>query len=104
MNLITKQVVDLLNKVEPLQRLLLICVPLRMIRVIATDDGFKTFRVEQLVITNKDPIKGNWTTLSTHSGLQEGSAYSDACKAAHESQKRLHQKLQQRRAKLLVPA
>lgn len=85
-------------------------VPLRIIRIIATDDSFKTFRVEQLTITNKDPQKphGTWATLSTHGGEQPGAAWGVACEAACKAQidlrNKLMKKAQAKQPKLLVPA
>lgn len=106
----TKPLIDLLNKVESPARIMLFTVPLRAIRVIAIDDEFKTFHVEQLVLTNKDPHnpRGSWTLLSTHGNPKAGQAWGVAVGAALEAQKTLRHKLAQRQAarrpQLLVPA
>jgi hypothetical protein len=90
--------IDLLNKAEPQQRVMLFCIPSRMIRVTATDASFKAFRVEQLVLTNKDPAnpRGNWASLSTHGSEASGAAYQDAIEHAIKAQQNLIRKLQQR--------
>lgn len=88
---------NLLNKVEPPQRAVLYGLS-RVIRVIATDETLRTFRVEQLTITGRDALapQGSWHTLSTHSSQAEGQSYSIAVKAALAAQKKLRRKLQQR--------
>lgn len=105
----TKPLLDLMHKVEANQKIMLFMVPARMLRVIATDDSFKSFRVEQLIITNKNAQnpRGSWNTISTHSGPQAGGAWGVACKAASEAQTTLLHKMEQRRGsrpQLLVPA
>jgi hypothetical protein len=93
--------VALLNKVDtPGHRVMMFMVPLRIVRVISTDDTFMTFRVEQLVITGKNPMdpRGTWTTLSTHSGQVAGAAYQNACKAGIEAQADLTRKLERQMA------
>lgn len=92
--------IDLLNKCDEGQRVMLFMVPLRIIRVLAIDTEWKTFRVEQLVLTNKDPSnpKGNWSTLSTHSNPVAGQAYPVACEAAAKAQNDLRTKLQKKMA------
>lgn len=105
-NLPNKAVNDLLNKVDPPQRAMAFCVPTRVIRVIATDDSFRTFRVEQLVLTNRNPVdpKGNWTTISTHGSATVGASYNDAMNAAMEAQKKmLHQMKQRQKPSLVTP-
>lgn len=89
----------LLNKVDPPAVAVLYCVPTRVIRVTATDQNYRAFRVEQLVITTKDPNNphGNWATLSSHADRVEGASYPEAVEAAYAAQKRLVQKLQQRK-------
>lgn len=111
MNVLPQPVIDLLNKIEnPNHRVMAFAVPLRMLRIVATDTTFKTFRVEQLVITNQNPHdpRGNWTTLSTHGSDTPGAAYNDAGTALLEAQTNLRRKLEQQHAKggnkLLVPA
>lgn len=110
MKILPQPLIDLLNKCEPGQRVMLYTVPLRIIRIIATDDQMKCFRVEQLVITNKDPQKphGNWTTLSTHGSEVPGQSWAVACEAAVKAQADLKAKLmkkaQANQKKLLVPA
>lgn len=91
-----QEVIDLLNKVDPPGRVMLHCVPTRVIRVLSTDDSFKTFRVEQFVVTAKDPPAGNWVTLSTHGSEARGQSYSIACEAAYKAQTELKSKLQAR--------
>lgn len=110
MKLLPQPLIDLLNKCEPGQRIMLFTVPLRIIRIIATDEHMKCFRVEQLIITNKDPQRpfGNWATLSTHGSEVPGQSWSVACEAAVKAQADLKAKLlkksQVRLPKLLVPA
>ncbi len=107
---IPQPLVDLLNKCDSGQHVLMFTVPLRIIRIIATDDSFTKFRVEQLTITNKDPQNphGTWTTLSMHAGEQPGAAWGIACEAACKAQIELRNKLmkkaQAHRPKLMVPA
>lgn len=106
----TQPIIDLLHKCEPNQKVMLFTVPIRMIRVVATDTTFKTFRVEQLLLTNKDVHnpRGSWNTLSTHGSETPGAAYQDAVEAALKAQVTLRNKLAQRQAarqpQLLVPA
>jgi hypothetical protein len=110
MSAFTKPMLDLMHKTDANHKIMLFMVPARALRIVATDDSFMSFRVEQLVITNKDPHnpRGSWNTLSTHSGPQPGAAWNVACQAAAEAQQTLLHKLQQRRAnaqpQLLVPA
>lgn len=91
----------LVNKVTPPSRAILYCVPTRVIRVIALDDSDLTFRVEQLVITGKDPHNpsGTWTTLSSHSDTRAGGSYAAAIEAALKAQIDLRAKLQKKMAK-----
>lgn len=110
--MMTKPLLDLLHKCDsPKQKVMLFTVPIRMIRVVATDSAsFKTFRVEQLLLTNKDVHnpRGSWNTISTHGSETPGAAYQDAVEAAIKAQHELRRKLQQRaaarRPQLLVPA
>lgn len=89
---------------------MLFAVPLRIIRIIATDENMKCFRVEQLIITNKDPQKpfGNWATLSTHGSEVPGQMWGPACeaciKAANELRAKLMKKAEAMKPKLMVPA
>lgn len=105
-----KPLVDLLNKVTPPHKIMMFTMPLRAIRVVAIDDEFKTFHVEQLVITNKDMQnpKGSWTLLSAHGNPQPGQAWGVATEAALRAQVRLREKLERKREagkpRLLVPA
>ncbi len=94
----TKPWYDLLNKIDPPMVALLHCVPLRVVRVVATDEAFKVFRVEQLVLTSRDPHnpRGNWTTISTHASKVVGGAYALAVEAAIKAQGDLKHKLEQR--------
>lgn len=103
---LSKAVVDLLHKCEPNQRIMMFAMPSRIVRVVAADESLKTFRVEQLVITNSNPHdpRGTWTTLSTHSGPKEGAAYHDAVKACVAAQDQLRRKMQEQQPKLIVPA
>lgn len=101
MSVLPRPLVDLLNKVDTSgHRIMMFMVPLRIVRVIATDDTFMTFRVEQLVITGKNPMdpRGTWTTLSTHSGRVAGAAYQDAREAGEKAQADLTRKLQRQMA------
>lgn len=99
----------LVNKVEPPARAMLYCVPTRVIRVIAVDPSDKAFRVEQLVITGKDPHNpiGNWITLSSHGGTAAGESYPTAIEAAYKSQNdlraKLQKKMEKRKAQLVRP-
>lgn len=79
-------------------RVMLFMVPTRIVRVVATDETLKTFRVEQLIITGDDAIspRGNWTTLSTHGSEVPGQSFKPAVDAAHEAQKNLIRKLNRR--------
>lgn len=86
---LSNPIVDVLNKVDPPHRVMLFCIPIRAIRVVGTDNEFKTFRVEQLV-------KEKWLTLSTHTATQSGGSYAVACQAAIKAQQALITKLQQR--------
>lgn len=109
MKLLPQPLIDLLNKVDsPAQRVMLFTVPLRIIRIICTDESFKTFRVEQLTITNKDPQRpcGTWATLSTHGGEVSGASWGVACEAAVRAQAELKSRLMkkaQAKQKILVP-
>lgn len=106
MSAFTSPMLDLMHKTEPNHKIMLFMVPARALRVIATDDSFKSFRVEQLVLTSKDPHnpRGSWNTLSTHSGPQPGGAWGVACKAASEAQEKLMHRMQQRQQKARVIA
>lgn len=100
---ISKPLYDLLNRIDPPGRVISYCIPTRIVRVTATDDSFRAFHVEQLVITTKDlnNPQGNWHTLSSHADAVEGASYSAALLAAYKAQDDLKRKLEQRRAKLL---
>lgn len=102
--LVAKPIVDLLNKVDPPARVMFHCVPTRIIRVIAIDESFKSFRVEQLIMTggNRSDPKGTWRTLSTHGGPVAGEAYGIASKAAIVAQNELRKKLQARVGKSTI--
>jgi hypothetical protein len=67
------------------------------IRISASAD-FKTFRVEQLVRTNKDNYnpRGSWTTLSTHGSETGGQMLRTACEAFFKSRKDFIDKLNNR--------
>lgn len=102
--------IDLLNKCEPGQRVMLYMVPLRIVRILATDENMKCFRVEQLVITSKDVQnpRGAWQTLSTHGSEVPGQSWAVACEAAVKAQADLKAKLikksQALNPKIMVPA
>lgn len=105
----SKPFADLLNAQCALpRRIMCFTLPLRMIRVVAQDESMMTFRVEQLVLTNKDRLnpKGTWTTLSTHGGQAFMGTYMLALEHAVKAQSELHRKLVRRaeQRKLLVPA
>lgn len=103
--------VALLNKVDPTFIIFSHVVPLRIqtgpkrytamfgscIRVIA-DVTFRTFRVEQLVMSNKDMNNphGTWTTLSTHGSETAGVMLDTAMKAAVAAQNKLRSKIEKR--------
>jgi hypothetical protein len=101
--------VNLLNKVDAGYIVFAHFVPMRIIRVIASEN-FKTFRVEQLVLSNADRLNphGAWTTLSTHGSETAGMMLETAMKAAKEAHDRLRgklvKKMQQRAAKGMVRA
>lgn len=80
-------------------------VPTRVLRVIATKN-FKTFRVEQLVRTNKDNLKpeGTWRTLSTHGSETEAMMLGKAMEALRVAQERLVYKYNKNRPPKLVRA
>jgi len=95
--------VELLNKVDPGYVTFAYMVPTRIIRVIA-DVSFRTFRVEQLVRTNRDNMKpqGTWRTLSTHGSETPGATLGDAMNAAREAQIKLAGKLKARQPGRIV--
>lgn len=97
-NVLSKPMLDLLNKCEPPMTALLYCVPLRIVRVVGTDETFKVFRVEQLVITGRDPSnpRGSWTTLSTHASETVGGSYPLAVEAAIKAQDDIKRQLMRR--------
>jgi hypothetical protein len=85
--------VELLNRVDTGCRVLTHCVPTRIIRVSMNSQfawSTNSFRVEQLVQTNRVPLKGSWKTLSTHTVLNV------AISAAHKAQLDLIAKLRAR--------
>lgn len=86
---------DLLNKVEPGQQIITHGVPLRIFRVTAIDESFRTFRVEQLVMHNRDPHnpRGFWKALTTHGGAGPWDSYTDAFAAMCKAQTHLKAKL-----------
>ncbi len=96
--------IELLNKVDPGFITFAYMLPTRIIRVVASTN-FKTFRVEQLVRTNRDNMKpqGTWRTCSTHGGEMAGAALSDAMNAAREAQVRLVGKFKARRKGIIHP-
>lgn len=106
----TQPLIDLLNKVEAPKKIMLFTMPLRAIRIVAVDEEFKTFHVEQLVLTNKNmhSPRGSWQLLSTHGNPISGRAWGVALEAALEAQTTLRAKLARKRdagkPKLLVPA
>ena len=83
-----QSLVDLLNKVEPDRLVFCHMVPTRIFRV-SVNKEFKTFRVEQLTITNKDRMNphGSWHTLSTHGSETPGVMLSKAMETAIVAQK-----------------
>ena len=87
----------LLNKVDPGHICFCHMVPARIIRVIATET-FQSFRVEQLVRTNRDDDNptGTWRLLSLHSSDIPGMKLSDAMMDAGERQKKLISQLNER--------
>lgn len=94
--------VALLNKAEAGWIPFAYAVPQRILRVSARAD-FIVFRVEQLVMTNKDRMKpeGTWKTLSTHQGAQPGAMLSDAMNALKKAQGDLTRRLQQKVGKFI---
>lgn len=107
MSLPSKAQIDLLHKVESPHRIMLFCVPTKCIRLVTIDETFRTFRVEQLVITNNSMHnpRGTWTTLSTHGSETPGASYMDAFKAAEKAQQDLIRKVQrqQQKKRLVMP-
>lgn len=106
--MMSKPFIDLMNKVDPPQKIMMFTMPMRAIRIVAMDDEFKTFHVEQLVLTSKDVHnpRGSWALLSTHGNPLPGRAWGVAVDAALKAAAKLKQKLEQRHAasSLLVPA
>ena len=92
--------VELVNKVEPGRIVYAHFVPTRIIRV-TVDVNFCTFRVEQLIRTNRDNMKpmGSWRTLSTHGSETPGQMLQTAMSAARDAQQELIRKLQSRQVK-----
>jgi hypothetical protein len=92
---IPQPLMDLLNKVEPGQRVMAFAVPLRVFRVICVDETYNSFRVEQLVMTTKSAFnpRGSWRTLSMHGGQVPFQAYPQALAASHKAQNDLRNKL-----------
>ncbi len=86
--------VELLNKSEPGFILFCHAWPMRVIRVSASVD-FLTFRVEQLILTNKDRAnpKGTWHTKSTHGGQVPGEALKVAMEHFLRAQNSLRAKI-----------
>jgi hypothetical protein len=84
----------LLNKTDENYIPFAFMVPLRVIRIIA-DRTFRTFRVEQLIFTNKNPSdpRGSWRTLSTHGSETPGAMLETAMRAAQKAQNDLRGKL-----------
>lgn len=97
---LAQPLIDLLNKADPGQKVVAFMVPLRIIRITATDETCGTFRVEQLNITGKDPNnpRGAWATLSTHSNPVPWGAYKTAFDAAAKAQNDIRTKLQKKMA------
>jgi hypothetical protein len=95
---LTQSMVALLNKIDAPMIAVAYMVPLRIIRVVATDDTFTTFRVEQLSVVGRDKnnAMGTWTTLSSHRGDHPGEAYQIAYAAATKAQEDLRRKLARR--------
>lgn len=103
----TKPLADLLNKVDAPARVMGFAWPSRIIRVTTTDESYRTFRVEQLILTKNDPHnpRGTWNTLSTHGSERPGESYPVALEAACKAQSDLRAKLLKRRAeRQAVPA
>ena len=91
--------VDLLNKCDMGHKVMLHCVPTRVIRVVQTDADGCAFRVEQLVehsgFSSLTP-RGAWTSLSMHSNKQPGAAFSVALDHAWKAQSSLIAKLKKK--------
>lgn len=77
-----------MNRHEPGQKVMLFCMPTRVIRLTAIDDSYRTFRVEHLQLTKRDPNdpKGQWATLSTHGSETPWTTYDQAMERAFEAQ------------------
>jgi hypothetical protein len=95
---------SLLNQVDPPFRVFCHMVPLRVVRV-TTDENFCTFRVEQLVRTNKSNIdpKGSWRTISTHGSPKPAYMLREAMNAAVKAQHDLRAKIIRRYPKVIAP-
>lgn len=88
----TPAMAELLNKVEDGQHIILHMVPTRIIRVIAIDSTFRTFRVEQLVEhVGNSPLapKGMWKPISTHGSETPWESYGPATEAGWQAQRQL---------------
>lgn len=72
------EVAELMQLVEPGERIVLHCVPSRAFRVVTKDDV--TFRMQQLTRQGGD----QWVTLSTHTD-NEGEAWASYPAAAHDA-------------------
>lgn len=92
---IPQPLIDLLHKVDPGEQIMTFAVPLRIFRVVAVDETYHSFRVQQLVRTNKDAFnpRGTWKTLSLHGGKHPWDSYTSAFAAAHKAQADLKTKL-----------
>lgn len=103
--ILAQPLIDILNKCEDGQRIMCHMVPLRVIRVIAVDTSWCSFRVEQLNLTNKDPNnpRGSWATLSAHTNPVAGQAYPIAWEAATKAQNELRGKLQKKMEAMRPP-
>lgn len=96
------RMVALLNETDDKYMCFAHFVPTRIIRVTANVkpevDAFKTFRVEQLVRTNRDNDSptGTWRLLSLHSSDTPGLKLADAMLAAKAAQEKLISQLNER--------
>jgi len=91
--------VDLLNKTEPGWAVDAFCIPFPHFRVIRRDD-LLVFRVEQLVLHNKDRFepRGTWSTIATYSSETPSYVCMPAMQALRKARADLQAKVARRHA------
>jgi len=90
------ELVIALNEVTAPSRIMLFCVPTRIIRLVDVFGDYKTFRVEQFVQQGNalGPLRAAWKEISHHVGDMPGEALKISVEAAHRAQKDLIAKVQ----------